>query len=180
MQSNKKNKVTKHTINFDSSVVVNVNGKVLNFKGPKGELNVTVSNDIDVSLKDNSVCVQGVGRKGAMFAGLYKALIRNAILGVTQGFEKKLELVGVGYRASIQNGNLVLNVGYSHPVTLEKSEGIDFDVKDNLITVRGIDKVKVGDYAAKIRSIRPPDRYKGKGIRYYGEAIILKKSKGKK
>jgi len=110
--------------------------------------------------------------------GLYRSLINNMIVGVTQGYEKKLELRGIGYKASVDGqGNLVLEVGYSHPVTIQKEEGIDFAVEKNIVSVKGIDKQKVGEMAARIRKVRPPEPYKGSGIRYLGEKIRMKLGK---
>lgn len=182
MKQKNKDKIVHLKINVFDNVSVQLSGNnTLSFNGVKGSLLVEVKNDVQVTIENNHIILETKGKDGYKYIGLYKALINNAMIGVSQGFEKKLELVGVGYRASLQNNSLVLNVGYSHPVVFEKIDGIDFEVKDNnIVTVRGIDKVKVGDVAAKIRSIREPDRYKGKGIRYLGEVVLIKKTKGKK
>lgn len=181
MKQKNKDKIVQHNIKIFDNVSVQLSENKLLFNGVKGSLLVEVKNNVQVSIENNHIFLEAKGKDCSKYVGLYKALINNAMIGVSQGFEKKLELVGVGYRASLQNNNLVLNVGYSHPVIFEKIDGIDFEVKDNnIITVRGIDKVKVGDVAAKIRSVRKPDRYKGKGIRYLGEVVLIKKTKGKK
>lgn len=177
---NMASKIGSKPVTIEKYVQVMVQDGEVYVKGPKGELRLSLIDEVELKLEEDKVYVYGKGKKAEQFRGLYRALINNMIIGVTRGFEKKLELVGVGYKASMQGDTLVLNVGYSHPVYFSKIEGISFSVQDNVITVSGIDKVKVGDVAASIRAVRPPEPYKGKGIRYLGEEVILKKSKGKK
>ncbi len=173
-------KIGKKPIHIPSGVSVDIDGSVVHVKGPKGALSVDTNQRVNVYIDDNSIHVEAIDQDNTQYQGLYRSLINNAVEGVSKGFVKKLELNGVGYKASIQNGDLVLNVGYSHPVVIKKPEGIDFAVNENVISVSGIDKVLVGDVAAKIRSVRPPDPYRGKGIKYVGELLILKKVKSLK
>ncbi len=170
-------KIGKKEIEIPSDVTVTVDKSVVTVKGPKGTLSCNVGNHAIVSIADNKVSVQSTDPKSTQFQGLYRTLIANYVEGVKNGVSKKLEFNGIGYKAAVNGGNLVLNVGYSHPVTIQKVEGVEFAVQDNIITVSGIDKVLVGDIAAKIRAVRPPEPYKGKGIKYVGEYIIRKETK---
>ncbi|BDQ04928.1 MAG: 50S ribosomal protein L6 [Candidatus Dojkabacteria bacterium] len=173
-------KIGKKPINIPNEVSVDIVGNTVHVAGPKGALFVNTNNKVNVYIDDNSIYVKAIDQNNTQYQGLYRSLISNAVEGVSKGFTKKLELNGVGYKASIQNGDLVLNVGYSHPVVIKKPEGIEFTVNENIISVSGIDKVLVGDVAANIRSVRPPDPYRGKGIKYVGELLILKKVKSLK
>lgn len=173
-------KIGKKNISIPSGVSVNIDGNIVHVTGPKGSLFINTNNKVNVYLDGNSIYVKAIDQNNTQYQGLYRSLINNAVEGVSKGFTKKLELNGVGYKASIQDGDLVLNVGYSHPVVIKKPEGIEFTVNDNIISVSGIDKVLVGDVAAKIRSVRRPDPYRGKGIKYVGELLILKKVKSLK
>jgi len=149
-------------------------------KGPKGELNQTYSHDMTVSQEDGTILVARPTDRGEHRAlhGLTRSLIANMVEGVTDGFEKRLEIQGVGYRAALKGKNLELALGYSHPVPIEAPEGIDFEVPvPTEIIVRGIDKQLVGQVAADIRKRRPPEPYKGKGIRYKGEQVLRKVGK---
>ena len=149
-------------------------------KGPKGELSQFYSPDMSVEQGDGVVTVARPTDRGEHRAlhGLTRSLIANMVEGVTNGFEKRLEIQGVGYRANLQGRKLVLALGYSHPVELEAPEGIDFEVPiPTRITVRGISKQAVGEVAANIRKQRPPEPYKGKGIRYEGEYVARKVGK---
>ena len=151
-------------------------------KGPKGELTVPIARRITVEQKDGTIKVSRQGEAGTVKAlhGLTRKLIANAVDGVTKGFEKHLEIQGVGFRAAIQGNMLVLTVGDSHLVEFPKPEDVQFQVKGPKITVSGIDKQRVGEVAAQIRRVRPPDAYKGKGIRYAGEVVRLKPGKAAK
>lgn len=157
---------------------------VVTVKGPKGEITKTMHPNIDIAVEENSVIVtrKNDEKQNRSLHGLTRSLINNMVVGVTEGYEKKLELVGVGYRAQLQGKKLVLNLGFSHPVEIEAKEGIEFQLDGaNKITVKGIDKELVGAVAADIRSWRKPEPYKGKGIKYENEAIRRKEGKtGKK
>ena len=149
-------------------------------KGPKGELTQDVSPDMTVKLDDGVVTVARPTDRGPHRAlhGLTRSLVQNMVIGVTEGYEKHLELQGVGYRAQSKGKGLELALGYSHPVVVEAPDGIEFDVPEpTAIVVRGIDKQQVGQIAADIRDKRPPEPYKGKGIRYRGERVLRKVGK---
>jgi large subunit ribosomal protein L6 len=149
-------------------------------KGPKGELTQTFSQDMTVSQEDGTILVARPTDRGPHRAlhGLTRSLIANMVEGVTDGFEKRLEIQGVGYRAALKGKNLELALGYSHPVPIDAPEGIEFEVpQPTEIIIRGIDKQLVGQVAADIRKRRPPEPYKGKGIRYKGEQVLRKVGK---
>lgn len=149
-------------------------------KGPKGELTQTYSQDMTVSQEDGTILVARPTDRGEHRAlhGLTRSLIANMVEGVTDGFEKRLEIQGVGYRAALKGKNLELALGFSHPVPIEAPEGIEFEVpQPTEIIVRGIDKQLVGQVAADIRKRRPPEPYKGKGIRYKNEQVLRKVGK---
>jgi large subunit ribosomal protein L6 len=149
-------------------------------KGPKGELSQFYSPDMTVAQNEGAVTVERPTDRGEHRAlhGLTRSLIANMVEGVTEGFEKRLEIQGVGYRAALKGKNLELALGYSHPVAIEAPEGIEFEVpQPTEIIVRGIDKQLVGQVAADIRKRRPPEPYKGKGIRYRGEQVLRKVGK---
>jgi len=157
------------------------NSKVV-VKGPKGQLNHNLPQGISVSVEDGKLYVHRVNDERNLKAlhGLTRSLVANMVTGVTQGFEKRLEIVGIGFRADVQSNILKLSLGFSHPVIFPIPEGIKIEVeKQTQIIVRGIDKQLVGIVAAKIRSIKPPEPYKGKGIRYIGEMIRKKVGKAK-
>jgi large subunit ribosomal protein L6 len=149
-------------------------------KGPKGELAQTFSQDMNVSQEDGTILVARPTDRGEHRAlhGLTRSLIANMVEGVTDGFEKRLEIQGVGYRAALKGKNLELALGFSHPVSIEAPEGIEFEVpQPTEVIVRGIDKQLVGQVAADIRKRRPPEPYKGKGIRYRNEQVLRKVGK---
>jgi len=172
-------RVGKKPIDIPEGVEVKIEGQKVTVKGPKGELSRSFREEISVEIKDGKVVVSPKiqTKKTKAFWGLTRSLIFNMIEGVTKGFEKKLEVEGLGYSASLEGEDLVLKVGFSHPVKVKKPKDITFKVEKNVITVSGIDKELVGQIAAKIRSIRPPEPYKGKGIRYMGEEIRRKVGK---
>ena len=154
-------------------------GQVL-VKGPKGELSQDISQDMQVAQDEGVLTVQRPTDRGEHRAlhGLTRSLIANMVEGVTAGYEKRLEIQGVGYRARLQGKTLELSLGYSHPVTLTAPEGIDFEVpQPTQVIVRGIDKQLVGEIAARVRKTRPPEPYKGKGVRYAGEHVARKVGK---
>lgn len=160
-------------------VIVNDNNEVT-VKGPKGTLSEKIHRDIKINNADNSIVVERPteNKKHKSLHGLSRTLIANMIEGVTKGYEKKLQLVGVGYRANKQGNKLVLSLGFSHPVEMVDPEGITVEVPSQTeIVVKGIDKQKVGNYAAKLRDLRKPEPYKGKGIRYANEVVRLKEGK---
>lgn len=165
-------------------VDVKIKGSRVHIKGPKGELEHTFPEDMKISLDDGEITVQRPSdeRTHRALHGMTRALINNMIVGVSSGFEKVLEINGVGYRAEVQNGNLVLNVGYSHPVVVEPPEGITFEVdaRTRQIKVQGYNKQAVGQVAADVRKVRPPEPYKGKGIKYLDERIRRKAGKAGK
>ncbi|MFH1780512.1 MAG: 50S ribosomal protein L6 [Candidatus Nealsonbacteria bacterium] len=170
-------RIGKKPIEIPAGVEVTITGQQISVKGPKGELSIKVRPEIKVEIKDGKVAVSAENPMDSAFWGLTRALIANMIQGVVKNFEKKLEIVGVGYRAAMEGANLVLNVGFSHPVKIPAPQGIIFLVEKNIITIQGSDKGLVGQATANIRKVRPPEPYKGKGIRYFGEKIKLKEGK---
>lgn len=173
-------RVGKLPVQIPDGVEVKIEGNKAIVKGPKGQLEKEMHPDMDIKIEDGSIIVTRPSDKKEHRAlhGLTRALLNNMVVGVTKGFEKALELNGVGYRANMQGKKLVLNVGYSHPVEMEVPDGIQIETPgNNKIVVKGIDKEKVGIVAAKIRDVRPPEPYKGKGIKYEGERIRRKVGK---
>ena len=168
-------------ITIPAGVEVTVaDGNLIKVKGPKGELSSQISESIKGKNEDGTLTVERPddSRENRSQHGLANSLIRNMVEGVTNGYEKKLQIVGVGYSAAKQGNKLVLKLGYSHPIELEDPEGITTEAPDaNTIVVKGIDKALVGNYAADIRTWRPPEPYKGKGILYDGEVIHKKEGK---
>lgn len=155
-------------------------GSIVKVKGPKGELSAKIGDNIQIKVEDGTLSVSRPddARENRSQHGLANSLIRNMVEGVTNGFEKKLNIVGVGYSAAKQGSKLVLKLGYSHPIELEDPEGITTEAPDaNTIVVKGIDKALVGNYAADIRAWRKPEPYKGKGILYEGEVVHKKEGK---
>ena len=177
-------RIGKLPIEIPQGVEVTINGQTVSAKGPLGTESVTVREEIIVKKEDNQVILtrRDEERKTRALHGLSRTLVANAINGVKTGFEKKLELQGVGYRAAMQGTTLDLQLGYSHPVNIEPPAGIEIAVEANTkISVKGSNKQAVGDVAATIRSKRPPEVYKGKGVRYEGEYVRRKAGKaGKK
>lgn len=157
---------------------------VVTVKGPKGTLTKEMHKDIKIALEDGKIIVTRPSdeKEHRALHGLTRALLKNMVIGVTEGFQKGLDLIGVGYRAQVQGKKLVLTVGYSHPVEMDETSGIKYETPAaNKILVKGIDKELVGLVAAKIRDVRPPEPYKGKGIRYENEVVKIKEGKtGKK
>ena len=177
-------RIGKMPIAVPAGVTVEIaeNNKVT-VKGPKGELSRTLASEMEIKQDGDTITVSRPNdlKRNRALHGLTRTLLNNMIIGVTDGYTKTLEVNGVGYRASKQGKKLVLNLGYSHPVEMEDPEGLETKVEDNKIIVSGIDKEKVGQYAAEIRSTRAPEPYKGKGIKYDYEVIRRKVGKtGKK
>ncbi|WP_031547064.1 50S ribosomal protein L6 [Salinicoccus luteus] len=173
-------RVGKRIIEIPSDVTVDINGSTVTVKGPKGELVNTFNEEMTYELEDNTLQVvrPSDSKDHRTNHGTTRALINNMVVGVSQGFSRELELVGVGYRAQMQGKKLVLNVGLSHPVEFEPSEDLSISVDGNTnVKVEGINKESVGALASKIRSVRPPEPYKGKGIRYKGEQVRRKEGK---
>lgn len=167
-----------------AGVDVKIKGTHVRVKGPKGELQHTFPADMAISLEDGEVVVKRPSdeRTHRAFHGMTRALINNMVVGVNTGFSKVLEINGVGYRAELEGKNLILNVGFSHPVKVEPPEGIEFEVdaRTRQIVIKGYDKQVVGHVAADIRKVRPPEPYKGKGIKYLDERIRRKAGKAGK
>ena len=172
-------RVGKRPIEIPQGVEVTISDDEVKIKGPKGILERKMRPEVKVEVKEDKIFVspKTKTKKTKAFWGLTRALLANMVKGVYEGFEKKLEIQGLGYRAQLKGNDLELFVGFSHPVIVKAPEGISFKVEKNIITVSGIDKEKVGQTAANIRKIRPPEPYKGKGIRYLGEQIRRKKGK---
>jgi large subunit ribosomal protein L6 len=170
-------------VEVPSDVTVTLDGNTMTVKGPKGELTRTFHQDMVIKLDDNKIVVErpSDNKLHRSLHGTTRSVIDNMVQGVKNGYEKALELIGVGYRASKSGSKLVLNVGYSHPVEITPEQGIEIDVPANTkVVVRGIDKERVGAIAANIRDVRPPEPYKGKGIRYEGEYVRRKEGKSAK
>ena len=165
-------------IKIPAGVTVEENDGIVTVKGPKGELNQPMLKDIIMKIEGDELTLERKNESAKAMHGTMNALINNMIIGVTKGYEKGLEIIGVGYRFNVQGKKLVINAGYSHPVNMEVPEGITVEsVSNTEITVKGINKVLVGEFAANIRKVRLPEPYKGKGIRYKDEHIRRKEGK---
>ncbi|MFM8600517.1 MAG: 50S ribosomal protein L6 [Actinomycetota bacterium] len=177
-------RIGKAPINIPSGVEVSIAGRTVTVKGPKGTLSRDIPGEIVVRKEDSTLLVERPNdeRTNRSLHGLSRTLVNNMVVGVTEGFAKELEIVGVGYRAEAQGQNLRLALGFSHPVIVPAPEGISFEIPaQTRVIVKGIDKELVGQVAANIRSIRKPEPYKGKGVRYLNERILRKAGKtGKK
>jgi large subunit ribosomal protein L6 len=173
-------RIGKLPIEIPAGVTVTVEKNIISVKGPKGELTRAFNPEIGITVEENVVTVTrpSDAKEHRALHGTTRAVIANMVEGVSAGFERKLELIGVGYRAQKQGTKLVLNVGYSHPVEFNPEAGLEIEVPTNTkITIKGIDKERVGELAANIRQVRPPEPYKGKGIRYEGEFVRRKEGK---
>ena len=175
-------RVAKQPVVLPKGVEVTVSGTTVTVKGPKGALEMELNNEVELSQEEGTVTLQA--RSGSRFAiamaGTTRALLANMVTGVTDGFERKLELRGVGYRAQAQGNTLNLTLGFSHPVAYQVPEGVQVETPSQTeVVVRGSDKQKVGQVAAEIRRFRPPEPYKGKGVRYVGERVVMKEAKKK-
>ena len=173
-------RIGKMPISIPSGVDVRIDGNTISVKGPKGELSLDFNEVISFEISESELIVKRADDEAnsRAFHGLTRTLVYNMVVGVTEGFSKKLELVGVGYRAAVKGGNLEMSLGYSHPVVVEAVDGITFECPSPTeIVVSGIDKQKVGQVTADIRKWRAPEPYKGKGIRYEGEQVRRKLGK---
>lgn len=173
-------RIGKKPIEIPAGVTVTINGSDVTVKGPKGELSRSFNSDLTITLEENVLTVTRPSDEKTHRAlhGTTRAVLSNMVEGVSKGFEKTLELIGVGYRAQKQGNKLVLNVGYSHPVEFEPEQGLEIEVPANTkVIVKGVSKERVGALAADIRDVRPPEPYKGKGIRYEGEYVRRKEGK---
>ncbi|MFH0853612.1 MAG: 50S ribosomal protein L6 [bacterium] len=173
-------RIGKQPIPIPETVQVTLEDGRVGVKGPKGELNQNIPAMVKVVNEDQILKVSVANpdeKSNRAIWGLFQRLINNMVIGVVQGFEKKLEINGVGFQATVKGNNLVLNLGYSHPIDFPIPEGITISVEKNLLTVTGIEKQKVGEVAAQIRGLRKPEPYKGKGIKYLDEVIRRKAGK---
>jgi len=175
-------RIAKEPVEVIKGVEFSLAGTTVTMKGPKGTLSLDLNSEVELSQDDNMLSVKA--RSGSRFAnamaGTTRALLANLVTGVSEGFEKKLELVGVGYRAQAQGAKLNLTLGFSHPVVFDVPEGITVETPSQTeVVIRGSDKQKVGGVAADIRRFRPPEPYKGKGVRYAGEHVVMKEAKKK-
>jgi len=176
-------RIGKQPIPVPSGVEITIDGSTVTVKGPKGELSQSFSEILSIALEDGAVVVTRPDdtREARSLHGLTRTLIANMVVGVSEGYAKNLEIVGVGYRAALKGSDLELALGFSHPVVVSPEPGITFEVPaPNKITVRGIDKQRVGQVAAEIRAWRKPEPYKGKGVRYEGEYVRRKLGKAAK
>jgi large subunit ribosomal protein L6 len=173
-------RIGKKPVTVPSGVTATVEGQTVKMKGPKGQLQFIVHDDVEVKFEDGAVKVAPryeTNRARALY-GTARAQVANLLAGVTKGFEKKLEITGVGYRAELKGSDLVLHLGYSHPITVHPPAGVSFEVAEpTKLTVKGADKQAVGQVAADIRGYRPPEPYKGKGVKYENEVIRRKAGK---
>jgi len=175
-------RIAKNPIELPKGIEFKQDGNVVTIKGGKGSLSLELNNEIKLDQEENKVTV--VARSGSRFAaamsGTTRALLANMVQGVSEGFVRKLELVGVGYRAQMQGNKLNLTLGFSHPVVYDIPEGVSVETPSQTeVVIAGSDKQKVGQVAAEIRRFRPPEPYKGKGVRYAGERVVLKEAKKK-
>lgn len=173
-------RIGKMPVQIPNGVTISFSGNKVIVKGPKGTLDYTAPENFEIKIEDGTVIVSrpGDSRKEKATHGLVRTLIKNMVEGVSAGYERSLEVVGVGYRVAKQGNGIKLNVGYSHPILVEPEPGIEFDLPSaTIIVVKGIDKYLVGQTAANIRRIRPPEPYKGKGIKYTDEQIRRKVGK---
>ena len=175
-------KIGKQPIQINTPVELAINGSNITVKGPRGVLEYTVPSSVSVSFNEGSLVVtptKTTPQSSAMW-GLWRSLLANAVAGVTDGFTKELELVGVGYRVQTKGAGIELDLGYSHKIDYVPVEGVKIEVEKGVIRVSGVDKQKVGQAAAEIRSLRKPEPYKGKGVRYVGEVVRIKPGKSAK
>ena len=173
-------RIAKKPITVPAGITVSIAGQSVNLKGPKGNLSMDLHETVAIKQDGSELVLSPVVETAWAMTGTMRSLVNNMVIGVSQGFEKKLELVGVGYRAQAQGNTLNLSLGFSHPVAYAAPEGISIETPSQTeILVKGADKQKVGHVSAEIRAYRPPEPYKGKGVRYANEYIIRKEAKKK-
>ena len=171
-------RVSKNPIELPKGVDINIADSRVDVKGPKGTLSLQLHPTVSLEQEDNQIRVKWDTQKDLAMAGTFRALVNNMVTGVSEGFQKKLTLVGVGYRAQAQGNNLNLSLGYSHPIDYAVPEGITIETPSQTeIVVSGCDKQRVGQVASEIRAFRPPEPYKGKGVRYSDERVVRKEAK---
>ncbi len=171
-------RIAKAPITAPAGVDININGQDITVKGPKGTMQLNLHPGVEISQEDSTFRFAAKNKGAIPMAGTMRALLNNLVIGVTNGFEKKLQLVGVGYRAAVQGNKLNLQLGFSHPVEFQIPEGIKIETPSQTeIVVSGSDKQKVGQVSAEIRAYRPPEPYKGKGVRYADEYVARKEAK---
>lgn len=172
-------RIGKKPISIPNGVEVKIDGLSLKFKKSNNEKKLDLKGHVDVKIEDGKIefSPKGEDRQSRAYWGTYRALANNIVLGLTEGFSKQLEINGVGYRAAMKGKVLELNLGFSHPINFESPKGIEISVDKNVVTIKGDDKQQVGQVAAEIRGFRPPEPYKGKGIKYLEEHIIRKAGK---
>ena len=171
-------RVAKNPISIPAGVEFNISGSALKVKGPKGNLELNLHPSVSLEENDGQYLVKPDSDKSLAMAGTFRALVNNMVVGVSDGFQKSLKLIGVGYRAQLQGNKLNLALGFSHPIEYNAPEGIKIETPSQTeIIVSGCDKQKVGQVAAEIRSYRPPEPYKGKGVRYADERVVRKEAK---
>jgi len=171
-------RIAKAPITLPSGVDFKLNDREVSVKGPKGSLTMLVHPGVSLSQEESEITVSPVGKGDMPMAGTFRSLINNMVVGVTDGFEKKLTLVGVGYRAQVQGNTLSLALGFSHPVEYAAPDGIKIDAPSQTeVVISGCDRQQVGQVAAEIRAFRPPEPYKGKGVRYADERVVRKEAK---
>ncbi|RKV92788.1 50S ribosomal protein L6 [uncultured Campylobacter sp.] len=172
-------RIGKKPISIPNGLEVKIDGSSLKFKKSNNEKELDLKGHVDVKIEDGKIefSPKGEDRQSRAYWGTYRALANNIVLGLTEGFSKQLEINGVGYRAAMKGKVLELNLGFSHPINFESPKGIEISVDKNVVTIKGDDKQQVGQVAAEIRGFRPPEPYKGKGIKYLEEHIIRKAGK---
>jgi large subunit ribosomal protein L6 len=171
-------RIAKTPIELPSGVEVNIKGGQVSVKGPKGNIALQLHAAISLEQEDKEILVKPASDSDIPMAGTFRSLVNSMVIGVTDGFEKKLTLVGVGYRAQMQGNKLTLALGFSHPVVYTAPEGVTIEAPSQTeLVIKGCDKQKVGQVAAEIRAFRPPEPYKGKGVRYSDERVVRKEAK---
>ena len=171
-------RIAKAPIELPSGVDITIKGSEVSIKGPKGNLGLKLHDSVSLEQDDKTITVKPAKDSAIPMAGTFRSLVNNMVVGVTDGFEKKLTLVGVGYRAQVQGKKLTLALGFSHPIEFEAPEGITIEAPSQTeIIVKGCDKQRVGQVASEIRAFRPPEPYKGKGVRYSDERVVRKEAK---
>lgn len=173
-------RIGQEIIKIEDGVDISVDGLEVHIKGPLGEMKINLPEDLEIKIEGGEITLsrKNETKQAKSNHGTYRMLINNAVYGVKNGYSKNLELVGVGYRARMEGGDLVMSLGWNHPIKMVAPEGVQVEVpEETKITVKGYDKQKVGEFAAKIREVRKPEPYKGKGVRYEGEYVRRKSSK---